>query len=44
MSQQDYENGLKVHTEVINESFVQRTQENTVPFTSGIIHTVQRTA
>lgn len=33
MSQQDYENGLKVRTEVMGESFVKRAQDNTVPFT-----------
>ena len=33
MSQQDYENGLKVRTEVMGESFVKRAQENTVSFT-----------
>lgn len=36
MSQQDYENGLKVRTEVMGESFVQRAQENTVPFTQPL--------
>jgi hypothetical protein len=34
MSQQDYENGLKVRTEVMGESFVKRAQDNTVPFTA----------
>ena len=36
MSQQDYENGLKVRSEVMGESFVQRAQENTVPFTQPL--------
>jgi 4-carboxymuconolactone decarboxylase len=36
MSQQDYENGLKVRTEVMGESFVKRAQENTVPFTQPL--------
>jgi 4-carboxymuconolactone decarboxylase len=29
MSKQDYENGLKVRTEVMGEAFVKRAQENT---------------
>lgn len=36
MSQQDYENGLKVRTEVMGESFVKRAQDNTVPFTQPL--------
>ena len=36
MSQQDYENGLKVRTEVMGEAFVQRAQNNTVPFTQPL--------
>ena len=36
MSQQDYENGLKVRTEVMGESFVKRAQDNTVPFTAPL--------
>ena len=36
MSQQDYENGLKVRTDVMGESFVKRAQENTVPFTQPL--------
>lgn len=36
MSQQDYENGLKVRTEVMGESFVKRAQENTVSFTAPL--------
>lgn len=36
MSQQDYENGLKVRTEVMGETFVQRAQNNTVPFTQPL--------
>ena len=34
MSKQDYENGLKVRTEVMGEAFVKRAQENTVPLPS----------
>ncbi|MHA3115043.1 carboxymuconolactone decarboxylase family protein, partial [Acinetobacter sp. ANC 4635] len=33
MAQQDYENGLKVRTEVMGEAFVKRAQDNTVAFT-----------
>ena len=36
MSQQDYENGLKVRTEVMGEPFVKRAQDNTVPFTQPL--------
>ncbi|EMY9740375.1 4-carboxymuconolactone decarboxylase, partial [Acinetobacter baumannii] len=36
MSKQDYENGLKVRTEVMGEAFVKRAQENTVPFTQPL--------
>ena len=36
MSKQDYENGLKVRTEVMGESFVKRAQDNTVPFTQPL--------
>ena len=36
MSQQDYENGLKVRTEVMGENFVKRAQDNTVPFTQPL--------
>ncbi len=36
MSQQDYDNGLKVRTEVMGESFVKRAQDNTVPFTQPL--------
>lgn len=36
MSQQDYENGLKVRTEVMGETFVKRAQENTVTFTEPL--------
>lgn len=36
MSQQDFENGLKVRTEVMGESFVKRAQDNTVPFTQPL--------
>ncbi|CAG69066.1 MULTISPECIES: carboxymuconolactone decarboxylase family protein [Acinetobacter] len=36
MSQQDYENGLKVRTEVMGENFVKRAQENTVTFTQPL--------
>lgn len=36
MSQQDYENGLKVRTAVMGAEFVQRAQQNTVPFTQPL--------
>lgn len=36
MSQQDFENGLKVRTEVMGEAFVKRAQDNTVPFTQPL--------
>ena len=36
MSQQDYQNGLKVRTEVMGESFVQRAQANTTTFTAPL--------
>ncbi len=36
MSKQDYENGLKVRTEVMGESFVKRAQDNTVSFTEPL--------
>jgi len=36
MAQQDYDNGLKVRTEVMGESFVKRAQDNTVPFTQPL--------
>ena len=36
MSKQDYENGLKVRTEVMGEHFVKRAQDNTVPFTEPL--------
>lgn len=36
MSQQDYENGLKVRTEVMGADFVQRAQQNTVEFTQPL--------
>ena len=36
MSKQDFENGLKVRTEVMGESFVKRAQDNTVPFTQPL--------
>ncbi len=36
MSKQDYENGLKVRTEVMGEAFVKRAQENTIPFTQPL--------
>jgi 4-carboxymuconolactone decarboxylase len=36
MAQQDYENGLKVRTEVMGEAFVKRAQDNTVAFTQPL--------
>ena len=36
MSQQDYENGLKVRTEVMGAEFVQRAQNNTVSSTEPL--------
>ena len=36
MSQQDFDNGLKTRTAVMGESFVQRAQNNTVPFTQPL--------
>lgn len=36
MSQQDFENGLKTRTAVMGEGFVQRAQDNTVPFTQPL--------
>lgn len=36
MSQQDYEQGLKVRTEVMGAEFVQRAQQNTVEFTQPL--------
>ena len=36
MAQQDYDNGLKVRTEVMGEGFVKRAQDNTVPFTQPL--------
>lgn len=36
MSQQDYENGLKVRTEVMGAAFVQRAKDNTTEFTQPL--------
>ena len=36
MSQDDYNNGLKIRTEVMGEHFVERAQDNTVPFTAPL--------
>ncbi|WP_288411121.1 carboxymuconolactone decarboxylase family protein [uncultured Acinetobacter sp.] len=36
MSQDDYNNGLKIRTEVMGEHFVKRAQDNTVPFTAPL--------
>lgn len=36
MSQQDYDQGLKVRTEVMGAEFVQRAQQNTVEFTQPL--------
>ncbi|WP_288417224.1 carboxymuconolactone decarboxylase family protein [uncultured Acinetobacter sp.] len=36
MSRDDYNNGLKVRTEVMGEHFVKRAQDNTVPFAAPL--------
>lgn len=36
MSQQDYENGLRVRTEVMGEEFVSRAMEQTTPLTEPV--------